>query len=74
MDANTKDVANQEKQQQPDFQILPTLGIKCYLYDDGSVLLEQYDPYSDEQPNMVDINANQIDTVIQWLNLAKQGK
>ena len=62
----------QEKNQEPDFQILPTLGIKCFLYADGSVLLEQHDPYFDDGPNLIDITANQVDTVIQWLTQSKR--
>lgn len=53
--------------QEPDFEILPSLGIKCYLYADGSVVLEQYDRYTDDGPNFVQINAQQIGTVIEWL-------
>ena len=53
--------------QEPDFEILPTLGIKCRLYADGSAVLEQYDPFLDDGPNFVQINAQQLDTVIGWL-------
>ena len=42
----------------------PRLGIKCRLYADGSVVLEQYDPYVDDGPNFVEIRAHQLDTVI----------
>ena len=57
--------------QKPDFQILPTLGIKCYLYDGGSVILEQHDPYAEETP-MIEIPAHYLDTVIVWLTQAKK--
>ena len=53
--------------QEPDFEIPTSLGIKCYLYADGSVILEQYDPYVDDGPNVIEISAHQLDTVIGWL-------
>lgn len=53
--------------QEPDFEIPSSLGIKCYLYTDGTVILEQYDPYVDDGPNSVEIKEHQIDTVIEWL-------
>lgn len=52
---------------EPDFEIPTSLGIKCRLYADGSVVLEQYDPYIDDGPNFVEIRAHQLDTVIGWL-------
>lgn len=54
-------------EQEPDFEIPSSLGIKCYLYTDGSVMLTQYDPYVDDVPSVVVITEHQIDTVIEWL-------
>lgn len=52
---------------QPTYEIPSSLGIKAELGKDGSVMLEQYDPYSDDRPNIIVIEAYQVGIVAGWL-------
>lgn len=53
------------------FEILPTVGIKAYINEGGSISLYQFDPYLDNEPSIVVIEAYQIDTIIGWLQQMK---
>lgn len=53
------------------FEIPPTLGIKAFINKNGSISLSQYDPFLDDEPNLVVIEAYQVDTVIGWLQQFK---
>lgn len=51
----------------PSFELPPTQGIKVFLNEGGSISLSQYDPYFDDEPNIVVIEAHQVDAIIGWL-------
>jgi hypothetical protein len=57
---------------QPSFEILPTEGIKAFINEGGSISLSQYNPYFDNDPNIVVIEPYQILTVISWLEDFKE--
>ena len=49
------------------FEIPPTQGLKAEIGNDGSIMLSQYDPYVDDSPQVVIIEAYQIEIVAGWL-------
>ena len=49
------------------FEIPPTQGLKAEIGNDGSIMLSQYDPYVDDSPQVVIIEAYQVEIVAGWL-------
>jgi hypothetical protein len=54
----------------PEFEIAPKLGIKAFVNKGGSISLSQDNQY-DKDPQVVVIEADQVDTVISWLQALK---